>query len=171
MSFDIPVIETERLVLRAPKLDDFEPLCAYYRDPRSAFNGGPAEPLDVGRTLMIGMGQWHLRGHGLWHITLKGDDSFIGFAGIFHPFDWPEPELGYGITAEHEGKGLAYEAVMAARQTAATHLGLTGLPSFIAPENARSQALALRMGAVREADIALRDKVARVYRHPAGGTA
>ena len=166
MTLNVPVIETERLILRAPGMQDFEPLCAYFQDPRSRYNGGPAEPLDVGRMLMIGLGQWHLRGHGQWHITLKGDDTFIGFAGIFHPLDWPEPELGYAVTAEHEGKGIAYEAAMAARQAAATHLGLTRLPSFIAPDNARSQALALRMGAVREPDITLRDKVATVYRHP-----
>ena len=166
MSFEIPVIETERLILRAPGMQDFEQLCAYFQDPRSRYNGGPAEPLDVGRMLMIGLGQWHLRGHGQWHITLKRDDTFIGFAGIFHLLDWPEPELGYAVTAEHEGKGIAYEAAKAARQAAATHLGLHHLPSFIAPDNARSQALALRMGAVREPDITLRDKVATVYRHP-----
>ena len=166
MSLDIPVIETDRLILRGPRESDFDALCAYFQDTRSRFTGGPAGPADVGRMLMIGLGQWHLRGHGQWHITLRGDDTFIGFAGIFHPFDWPEPELGYAVTAEHEGKGIAFEAAMAARRAAAAHLGLTHLPSFIAPDNARSQALVRRMGAVREADITLRDKVAHVYRHP-----
>jgi RimJ/RimL family protein N-acetyltransferase len=166
MSFEIPTIRTEGLILRAPKLDDFDALCAYYQDPRSAFNGGPREPLDVGRMLMICVGQWHLRGHGLWHITLKDNDTFIGFAGIFHPMDWPEPELGYGITAPFEGKGIAFEAAMAARTATASHCGLTNLPSFISPDNTRSQALAQRMAAVRETDITLRDKTAQVYRHP-----
>lgn len=166
MSFDIPVIQTERLTLRGPKLEDFEPICAYFRDPRSAFNGGPHQPLDVGRMLMICMGQWHLRGYGLWQITLRDDDAFIGFTGVFHPFHWPEPELGFGITAPYEGKGVAFEAASAARRAAADLFGFASLPSFIAPDNIRAQALASRMGATREDDIILADKPARVYRHP-----
>lgn len=171
MSFEIPTLYTDRLILRAPKLEDFDAICAYFRDPRSAFNGGPHGPLQVGPMLMVCMGQWHLRGYGLWHITLRDNDTFIGFTGVFHPLDWPEPELGFGITAEHEGKGVAFEAATAARRAAATQFGLTRLPSFIAPDNLRSQALARRMGAVHEGDITLRDKIAQVYRHPQGEAA
>ena len=164
---NVPVIHTERVTLREPRLEDLGEMAAYFRDPRSAWNGGPLERHDAGRAIFTNAGQWQLRGHGIWHVTLAGSDTFIGFCGIFHPVDWPEPELGYGITAKHEGKGLAFQAVEAARKAAATHLGLTELPSFIAPENERSQRLAIRLGAVREDDIMLRGKLARVYRHPA----
>lgn len=166
MSFTIPTITTDRLVLRAPKVEDFEPLCAYFQDPRSAFNGGPLEHNDVWGVLLKNMGQWHLLGHGLWHITEPGKDRYIGFAGIFHPRDWPEPELGYGIMAEFEGKGLASEAVIAARHAAATHFGFDHLPSYIAPDNARSAALAKRVGATFETEITLRGNIAHLYRHP-----
>ncbi|WP_439123498.1 GNAT family N-acetyltransferase [Marivita sp.] len=165
MSVSVPTIETDRLVLRAPKLDDFEPLCTYFQDPRSRFNGGLLDRNEVWGVLLKNVGQWHLRGHGLWHIALREDDTYVGFTGIFHPFDWPEPELGYGIIAEYEGRGIAYEAACAARDGAARHLGLQSLPSYIAPDNMRSQALARRMGAVRQDDITLRDKTACVYRH------
>ena len=166
MSLDVPVIETDRLTLRGPRLSDHPAFCAYFAEPRSKWNGGPLGPREVEGVITSAAGGWALRGYGLWFVTLKDTETAIGFAGIFHPFDWPEPELGYGIAADYEGKGIAYEAAMAARQAAETHLGLTHLPSFIAPDNARSQALALRMGAVREPDITLRDKVATVYRHP-----
>lgn len=166
MSLDVPVIETDRLILRAPRLSDHAAFCAYFAEPRSKWNGGPLGPREVEGMITSAAGGWALRGYGLWFVTLKDDDRAIGFAGVFHPFDWPEPELGYGVAGDFEGKGIAYEAAMAARQAAATHLGLNGLPSFIAPDNARSQALALRMGAVREPDIMLRDKTATVFRHP-----
>ncbi len=166
MTLDVPVIETRHLVLRGPRLSDHAAFCAYFADPRSKWNGGPLDPRAVEGMITSAAGGWALRGYGLWFITLKDDDHAIGFAGVFHPFDWPEPELGYGIAGAYEGKGLAFEAAMAARHGAATLLGLTHLPSFIAPENARSQSLALRMGAVREPDITLRDKTAQVYRHP-----
>ena len=161
----IPTLTTDRLFLRAPETADFDALCAYFRDPRSAFNGGPKEPVDVWTMLTSALGQWHLRGHGLWFAHLRDTDALVGFAGVFHPFDWPEPELGYGVIAEAEGKGIAFEAVTAARAGAA-RLGLTRLPSFIAPDNARSQALATRLGASFETEITLRDKPAQVWRHP-----
>ena len=166
MSLDIPVIETERLILRGPRLSDHAAFCDYFAEPRSKWNGGPLGPREVEGMITSAAGGWALRGYGLWFVTHKDDDQAIGFAGIFHPFDWPEPELGYGIAATCEGKGIAYEAAMAARNAAATRFGLNALPSFIAPDNARSQALALRMGAVREPDITLREKTAQVYRHP-----
>ena len=167
MTLDIPVIETDRLILREPRLSDHAAFCAYFAEPRSKWNGGPLKPHQVEGVITSAAGGWALRGYGLWFVTLKGGDDAIGFAGIFHPFDWPEPELGYGIASAHEGKGIAFEAATAAGSAAATHLGLTHLPSYISPDNARSQALALRMGATREANITLRDKVAHVYRHPA----
>ena len=166
MSLDVPVIETDRLILRAPRLSDHAAFCAYFAEPRSKWNGGPLGPREVEGMITSAAGGWALRGYGLWFVTLKGDETAIGFSGIFHPFDWPEPELGYGIAAEYEGKGIAFEAALAARKAAVDHFDLNGLPSFIAPDNARSQALALRMGAIREAEITLRDRIATVYRHP-----
>lgn len=170
MTLTVPILETGRLVLRAPHLSDHGAFCAYFKDPRSAWNGGPLSPREVEGMITSTAGRWALQGYGIWFVALKEDvETAIGFAGIFHPLEWPEPELGYGIVAEYEGRGIAYEAVMAARAGAETHFNLTGLPSFIAPDNTRSQALARRMGAVREADITLRDKITTVYRHPQGG--
>lgn len=166
MTVTIPLIETDRLVLRAPTLADHAPLCAYFQDPRSVWNGGPRDDVDVGRTLMAMAGQWQLRGFGLWVLENRETGAFAGFAGIFRPFDWPEPELGYAVTADHEGKGFAAEAVTAARQAAATNFGLTRLPSYIAPDNTRSQTLAQRLGATLETVLSLRGTPAQVWRHP-----
>ena len=163
---NIPVIETDRLTLRAPRISDYDALCAYFQDPRSRWNGGPRDAFETANVLHGMTGAWGLRGYGNWYLSLRGEDGFIGFAGIFHALDWPEPELGYGIIAEHEGKGLAHEAALAARQAAATHFGLTRLVSYIAPDNTRSQALARRLGAVQEADVILRSKTAQAWRHP-----
>jgi len=166
MTVTIPLIETDRLVLRGPALADHTPLCTYFQDPRSVWNGGPLDGVAVGRTLMAMVGQWQLRGFGLWVLENRETGAFAGFAGIFMPFDWPEPELGYAVTADHEGKGIATEAVAAARQAASTHFGLTRLPSYIAPDNTRSQALAQRLGATLETVLPLRGTPAQVWRHP-----
>lgn len=167
MSLDIPVIETERLRLRGPMIKDHAALCTYYQDPRSRFNGGPRDAREVARWLAMSAGIWALRGYGIWHITLSGEDDCVGFAGIYHPIHyWPEAELGYAVFAELEGQGFAFEAATAARDAAERLFDLTALPSFIAPDNARSISLAERMGAKLEGEITLVDDRALVYRHP-----
>ena len=63
---------------------------------------------------------------------------------------WAEPELGWTLMAEAEGKGLGFEAAAAARDYAARHQGLNGVISYIAHANDRSRALAERLGASLE---------------------
>lgn len=173
MSVEIPVIETDRLILRAPRLEDLDPLCGFYAEQRSHFNGGPLARGDVWRLLLRTAGHWQLRGYGIWHITLRETGEMIGHAGILNHIEWPEPELGYGIFAAFEGKGLAHEAAEAARAAAAQYFGLTRLVSLIDPANDRSKALALRLGAHFEREEEIMGHLAHVYRHPeiTGGAA
>ncbi|MGR3379006.1 GNAT family N-acetyltransferase [Salipiger abyssi] len=173
MSVEIPVIETDRLILRAPRLEDLDPLCGFYADERSHFVGGPLDRGGVWRVLLRIAGHWQIRGYGVWHITLRETGEMIGHAGVINHVEWPEPELGYGIFAGFEGKGFAHEAAEAARATAARQFGLTRLISLIDPANDRSKALALRLGAHFEREEELMGKPAHVYRHPeiTGGAA
>ena len=63
------------------------------------------------------LGQWSLRGYGLFAVE-PADGRFAGWAGILHPVDWPEPELGYSLGQPFLGQGLATEAARAARDWA-----------------------------------------------------
>ena len=172
MSVDVPVIETDRLILRGPRLEDLDPLCGFYAEERSKFVGGPLDRGEVWRLLLRSAGHWQLRGYGVWHVTLRDSGALIGHAGILHHIEWPEPELGYGIFAPHEGKGLAHEAAEAARDAAARLFGLTRLISLVDPLNDRSRALALRLGAHQEGEEEIFGQTLHVYRHPEqGGTA
>ena len=166
MSVEVPVIETDRLVLRAPRFEDLDPLCGFFADERSKYVGGPSERGEVWRMLLRSAGQWQLRGYGLWHITVRDSGEMIGHAGVLHHIEWPEPELAYGIFAAYEGKGYAHEAVEAARSAAARHFGLTRLISMIDPTNDRSRALALRLGAHYEGEDPLFGQTCHIYRHP-----
>lgn len=166
MSVEVPVIETDRLILRAPRVEDLDPMCAFYAEERSHFVGGPQTRGEVWRTLLRSAGHWQLRGYGVWHITLRDTAAMIGHAGILHHIEWPEPELGYAIFAAYEGKGLAHEACEAARAAAAEHFGLTRLISLIDPANDRSRALALRLGAHFEREETVMGHPCHVYRHP-----
>ena len=66
-----------------------------------------------------------------------------------------------------EGRGIAYEGAIRVREWAFTDLGFTTLTSNIVPGNARSVALAERMGAWFEREYNnVHMGVEQLYRHP-----
>lgn len=161
----VPTLESERLILREPQVGDLDAMVAFFADDRSQFVGGPLESGDVWRLLLRVSGQWQLRGFGMWQIILKETNEVIGSCGLLQHVEWPEPELGYFVFSEHEGQGIAFEAVQMARQGAA-NLGVTAPASFVDPNNTRSLKLLERLGATYEKDIALKDFFPQVWRHP-----
>ncbi len=165
-TFTIPSIETERLILRAPELGDLPTMTAFFATERSHMVGGPKDEFACWSSLANRLGHWALRGYGLWHLTEKASGAFVGWAGMIDVPGWAEPELGWTLMAEAEGKGLGYEAANAARAYAARHQGLNGVISYIAHRNDRSRALAGRLGATYERDGELLGKKAQIWRHP-----
>ncbi|MBR9764920.1 MAG: GNAT family N-acetyltransferase [Rhodobacteraceae bacterium] len=172
----IPVLETERLILRGPEPQDFEPFCAFSADAdRMRFLGGPVTDEDlVWRSFISTIGHWMWRGHGLWSVEEKASGQAVGRVGVINHLKWDEPEIGWHIFAEHEGKGFAYEAALTARRYAADTWGLDRLISYIDPANTRSRALAERLGATVEREKPeFYGEPILVYRHPSakGGAA
>ncbi|KIC41686.1 acetyltransferase [Ruegeria sp. ANG-S4] len=166
-SFTIPTVETERLILRAPHLDDLPAMTAFFATERSHMVGGPRDDFESWRSLTGRIGQWALHGYGVWHITERSNGQFAGWAGMMNAPGWAEPELGWVVMEEFEGKGIAFEATQAARDFAARHQGLNGVISYIAHANGRSRALAERLGATLEIERAeLLGKHAQIWRHP-----
>lgn len=164
----IPTLTTARLVLRAPAIDDFPAECAFYASPRSQYVGSPAEPEQVWRMIAAFIGHWAIRGYGFWAIEDRQTGAWLGRAGLWFPHGWPEPEIGWTLSEQAEGHGIAQEAARAARDHAYRTLGWTTAISLIDPRNARSIALAERLGAAREDDWH-HPRFGRtlVYRHPA----
>ena len=67
---EIPSLETERLILRAPKFEDLEPMEVFFADPvRMKFLGGPIKRGDVWRALLRTAGHWQIRGYGILVIS------------------------------------------------------------------------------------------------------
>ncbi|MCU0912171.1 MAG: GNAT family N-acetyltransferase, partial [Rhodobacteraceae bacterium] len=141
-------------------------------DPRAHFIRG--EDIDLGkawRAFAHVVGMWALRGYGSFVFCLKGSDDALGMTGPWHPMDWPEREIGWTVwRPEAEGQGFAFEAASRARDFAFRTLGWTTAVSYIDPRNARSIALAERLGAVRDPlappPVPLADTPALVFRHP-----
>ncbi|MEL6768531.1 MAG: GNAT family N-acetyltransferase [Pseudomonadota bacterium] len=167
VSFTIPTIETERLVLRAPAEADYAAWLAFNETDRTAFVGGRASPNTVWRGLATYLGHWALRGYGMWAVDLKETGEFCGNVGPWCPQGWPEPEIGWTLTGNAEGKGIAREAALASRAYAYGTLGWTTAISLIDPQNVRSIALAQRLGAWWDGDF-VHDEYGTmgVWRHP-----
>lgn len=163
----IPTVQTERLTLRAARLSDFDAYAEFRGSDRARPLGGPFPRHRSFAHLCELIGHWHLRGFGRWIVADRQTDAPLGLVGLYHPEDWPEPEVAWSLFAGAEGRGIAQEAALTARDYAYRTLGWTTAISLIAPDNTRSQALARRMGAVREADFQHVDYGAmQVWRHP-----
>lgn len=171
----IPTLETERLVLRAPRMGDVQHWCNFTASSRAEFIGGPmiADPVKAWRAFAHVAGMWMLRGYGSFVFALRSDpETPIGMTGPWHPIDWPEQELGWTVwNADAEGKGFALEAAKEARRFAYEDLGWPTAVSYIDSRNARSIALAERMGCELDTNAkapeADEGEIILVYRHPA----
>lgn len=162
-----PSLTTERLRLRAPVLADFEVFAAYQASERSRFTGGPLTRELAWRAFGHLAGHWVLRGWGPFVVEAGGQP--MGTVGPFFPEGWPEPEIAWTMWApEAEGKGYAFEAAQAARAHAYEVLGWPTAISMIDPDNARSVALARRMGCTPDGTFAHdRFGLCHIWRHPA----
>lgn len=146
----VPVLETERLILRAPQLSDWETLEPIWRTDRAKYIGGPFNEEDAFLDFANAVAGWLLRGVGYWTVTRKSDDTVLGLVGLGFETTDPEMELGWLITEAAEGHGFAFEAAGAALDHAFGALGLPTLISMIERTNAKSIALAKRLGAVED---------------------
>ncbi|MFP4449754.1 MAG: GNAT family N-acetyltransferase [Rhodosalinus sp.] len=174
-----PRFETERLILRAPEASDWEAAGPFLVSERARHIGGPYTGAQAWREYAQDLGHWVLRGWGLFTIEDRATGQTLGCAGPYHPEGWAENEFGWSLwRPESEGKGYAREAVERLRAYAYGELGWTTAVSYIDADNARSIALAERLGCRLDPDAPLPKAdgwedlapgEVLVYRHPAPG--
>ncbi len=166
-TFTIPTLETDRLILRAPRASDLDAEVAFFASDRCAFVGGQMPREQVWRMLAAFLGGWALRGFGFFAIEDKATGDYLGRAGPWYPAGWPEREIGWTLMNGAEGRGIAYEAAMTTRAWAYDTLGWKTAISMILHGNTRSVALAEKMGAVLERDFDHdRFGPCHIFRHP-----
>jgi RimJ/RimL family protein N-acetyltransferase len=174
-----PVLETERLILREYRLEDFPFYAAIRADPRTtryfrevykAFD----EELCWIRFLRH-FGQWQLFGYGNWGLEEKDSGRYIGSVGFFHAkrdIDVPyrqAPEAGWVISPDLHGRGLASEALRAAMAWADANIAAPQSWCMIAPQNIASQKIAERIGYSRVANAHYKGEEVLTYLRPREG--
>ena len=167
---DTPVLTTERLTLRAPKLEDYPVWEAFFTSDRAQFVGGPVDAAQAWRSYGHLVGMWALKGCGSFVFERTEDGVVLGSTGPWVPNYYPEKEIGWTVwRPEAEGHGYAFEAASAARDYAFQTLGWDTAVSYIDHGNDRSVALAKRLGAFEDENAVQPhpEKPCHVYRHPA----
>lgn len=166
-----PILETERLRLRALRFADKDAHIAMWADERvTRFIGGEPRPPDVSWGKFLGAaGLWSVMGFGYWAFADKASDALIGMGGLsYFGRGIAElegvPEAGWAFDADHWGMGLATEAMTAILGWADTQLRAPETRCIIDPGNAASERVAAKLGFSRFAEDDTLGHVVAVYR-------
>jgi len=144
-------LRTERLRLRRWPPADREPFAALNADPRVT----EFLPTVLSReqsNAFVARAEAHFveRGFGLWAVEILDGAKFAGFVGLSTPrFDahfQPSVEIGWRLSPEHWGRGLATEGARAALAFGFDVLRLPEIVSFTVPSNARSRRVMEKIG-------------------------
>jgi RimJ/RimL family protein N-acetyltransferase len=150
----VPVLETERLKLRAHHLGDFAASAAMWADPivTRYFGGKSFTEEEAWTRFLRYAGHWALLGFGYWVVEEKVTGNFvgeIGFADYKREIESPLkhlPEIGWVLASQSHGRGYATEAVRAVVEWGDRHFGHPQTSCIIHPENLPSIRVAEKCG-------------------------
>jgi RimJ/RimL family protein N-acetyltransferase len=146
----VPVLTTERLILRGWREEDFEPFAAMMAQPEVArfltVDRMPQDRNAAWRGMAIFVGHWAILGFGMFVVEEKASGAFVGRVGPWRPEGWVGFELGWGLDRRFWGKGYATEAARAAGDWAFDSFPIDQLVSLIHVDNTASQNVAKRLG-------------------------
>jgi RimJ/RimL family protein N-acetyltransferase len=150
----IPILETERLRLRAHQAADLAPLLAMWQQPQfyQYITGQPAAEDEVWPRLLRDTGLWAVCGFGYWAIEEKATGTYVGTVGFadFRRAIAAElgqcPEVGWSLAPRAQGQGYATEALAAALTWGDAHLPQPRTVCLIHVDNQPSLRLAARLG-------------------------
>jgi len=163
-----PRLESERLILRMFREEDWRSMHSHYSCP-------DCTRFTLGRVLSEGeswrmtatlAGHWLLRGYGPYAVEEKASGAVVGTVGLWYPVDFPGREIKWAITPDCWGRGYASEAARVVQRMASEVYPGEPPISFIHKDNQASIRVALSVGAVFEDEVDFRGGHFVIYRHP-----
>jgi len=149
-----PILETERLILRPHRVEDFEDMAAMWADPAVVqfISGVPSSATDSWSRLLRYIGHWQALDYGFWAVTDKETGVFLGEVGFadfkreIEPSLGEHPECGWVLAAPAHGRGLATEAVGRIHQWADEVKGWEKTVCIFHPDHTASHNVARKIG-------------------------
>ncbi|AOM39142.1 GNAT family N-acetyltransferase [Xenorhabdus hominickii] len=149
-------LETERLLLRAWKEEDREPLFRLNSNPEVMEFFPNTLTKEQNNTLVDNfISKFETQGGwGLWAVELKQSGKFIGFVGlnvpnIELPFS-PCVEIGWRLDKPFWGKGYTCEAARSIFEFAFMEAELEEVVAFTTVSNYRSESVMKKLGMLRD---------------------
>lgn len=147
-------IETDRLLLRQWQESDREPFAVMNADARvMEFFPGTLSRQDSDALMDRINANFRQLGFGLFAAELRRDRCFIGYVGLsvpaFSAHFTPCVEIGWRISADYWGQGLATEGAREVVRYAFDAVGLEELVSFTVPANIRSRRVMEKLNMTR----------------------
>ena len=159
----IPIRTTAHLVLRAFAPEDVDRLhrvMSGHQVLRYFPNPDPPARDQIERLIQFQLSHWKQHGYGWWAVCAadlaadSGADSenphqnppLIGWAGLQYLPETDEIEVGYLLSRDHWGRGLATEAARTSVQFGFEDLGIETIVGIVHPENIASQRVLEKAG-------------------------
>ncbi|MEH7177576.1 GNAT family N-acetyltransferase [Neobacillus vireti] len=154
MAKRFPIIETERLILREVTVADAKNMLTYLSDDTVMKHMGlvPFQTDDEVLDEISWYQSIYREGTGIrWGITLKDSNEVIGSCGFLNMLSkHHRADVGYELSKEYWGKGIANEALAAVVKYGFQHYQLERIQALIEPDNFPSQKLVERLGFRKE---------------------
>ncbi|MFC7686535.1 GNAT family N-acetyltransferase [Ureibacillus sp. GCM10028918] len=151
---EFPVLETERLILRKINDTDVGSIFKYLSDPEVMKYYGlePFKSIDDAQGEIAWYHSILKEQTGIrWGITLKGTDEIIGSCGFLNTVsNHYRTDIGFELSKEFWGQGIASEAINAIIQYAFEHMNIQRIQALIEPLNSASQRMVEKAGFLQE---------------------
>jgi RimJ/RimL family protein N-acetyltransferase len=171
---NIPSLETERLILRGFRREDFAAVYELWSDPRTVRLMGMQAMTEeeCWAKFLRSVGAWQVNGFGFWAVEEKASRRYVGELGFLNAKraiepPLPVPEVGWSFSNAVHGRGYASEALTAAIRWGEEHFGHVRFSAIIGHENEPSLKLAQKFGFKEAARTTYKDHPTIVlYRDP-----
>ena len=148
----VPMIETERLILRNLQMEDVTEYYKYHTDSNllEYYDWKPDAISDAKGDIESILLDCNNRNRIHWAITMKDKDMIIGDLGLLvDPFHL-KGEINYMLSKSHMGAGIMTEALASVISYSFRETDLIRIQALSVPENQHSNNLLIRSGFTRE---------------------
>lgn len=160
----MPVLESDRLILRPYGASDAHRIFALASDPRVFFWLDEPATLDECEEMLVEkLPLYTDRGLGFWGMFRADDGEFLGQVFLQPLAGTDHVEVGFHVLPEFHNRGYATEAARRLLDYGFAELGLERITAIVLPENLPSLAVIGKLGLTYMDEFIKRDRPHRLF--------